>query len=182
MESAEFRQALGARGAARTGGDRRSGAVRRSCHQAKRICCSKRCRRECELGGEGSVALAAQGEHQDHGGPTDSGHSDTDTYHRCWSLTTAARHTVIASVGAAETPAQNEPHPARRSDRLFPTEDLRCLQSRIDLIIQDMSAVDRSCNSETAADFQPPDEILDLRGPTGRPLLHITYPETSARH
>ena len=36
---------------------------------------------------------------------------------------------------------------------------------RIDLIIQDMNAVNRSCSSEAAVNFQPIDETLDLRGP-----------------
>ena len=35
----------------------------------------------------------------------------------------------------------------------------------IDLIIREMSAVNRSCSSEAVADFQPIDETLDLRGP-----------------
>ena len=43
-----------------------------------------------------------------------------------------------------------------------PTEGL---QSRIDLIIWDTNAVNRSCSSEAAVDFQPIDKTLDLRGP-----------------
>ena len=45
------------------------------------------------------------------------------------------------------------------------TEGLQRLQSCIDLIVQDMNAVNRSCSSETAADFQPIDETLDIGGP-----------------
>ena len=46
------------------------------------------------------------------------------------------------------------------------TEDLQRFQSRIDFVIQDVDALGRSCSSETAADFQPTDENVNLHGPS----------------
>ena len=65
-----------------------------------------------------------------------------------------ARHTLVASVGAAKTPAQNQPHPPRRSDKLFSYRKL--LASSVSFRpenIQGMNAVNRSCSSKTPGDF-----------------------------
>ena len=44
------------------------------------------------------------------------------------------------------------------ASRYFSTEGLQRLHSRIDLIIRDMTAVNRSCSSEGAVNFQPIDK------------------------
>ena len=139
----------------------------------KDLVVTRRCRRSCELRGQTDHAWRISlspvtrqiRKSRDQIGQTDSGLSDTDSNHRYWSLATVARHAVVTSSGAAQAPAQKQPHPPGRSNRQFSTEGLQRLQARVDLIIQDMNAVNRSCSSETAADFQPTDETLDLRGP-----------------
>ena len=93
---------------------------------------------------------------------TVSGHSDTDTYHRCWSLTTVASRAVVASGGAAKHRISHILQDAATG--YFPTQGLQRLQSRIDLTIQDMNAVNRSYSRETDADFQPIDGGPPLPG------------------
>ena len=41
---------------------------------------------------------------------TDSGHSNTDFHHRFTGSATAARHTVVTSIGVATAPTENQPH------------------------------------------------------------------------
>ena len=107
-------------------------AIRRCCHQTKRICCSKSCHQSCAPRGstdhaQGICRLrrssARQGGHQNQNCHTDSGHSDTDFNHRYWGPITVARHTVVTQIGAATAPAQNQPgHGQHRfgSRRLLP--------------------------------------------------------------
>ena len=69
-----------------------------------------------------------------------------------------ARHRVIASAGAANSSAQDQPNPPRRSVRLLPsTEGLQHLQSRVDVMTLGMSAVGRDGrgrqNCPSGADF-----------------------------
>ena len=104
------------------------------------------------------------------GGHTDCGHSNADTHRRCWRLATVARH----AVGAAGTPSSTRSATSSKTQRqaTSPRGGLKRLQSRIDLIIRDMTAVIRGCSSEAAAVFQPIDKTLDLRGPLA--ASHLT--------
>ena len=109
-----------------------------------------------------SVAFAAQPPDQQdtkNKAATQAMVTNTDFNHRIRGLATVARQTVAASIGAATAATQNQV----RLSRLHPTEDLQRPQPPHRLyIIQDMDAAGRCCSRETAADFPPTDEMLNL--------------------
>ena len=81
------------------------------------------------------------------------------------------RHTVVASVGAAETPAQNQPHPPRRSDKLLPPS----VPHRPD----NPGHEHHQPQLQQRGSGRLPADRRDPRHPrpaTGRLLLHITSP------
>ena len=80
------------------------------------------------------------------------GTQNTDIHHRYRCLAAVARHTVVSQNQLHQS--GHDQHRVGNKEATAPTQDLQRLQ-----------ALARSCSVETAADFQPTDDNLNLHSP-----------------